>query len=57
MDNSYPHWSNDPLAPLVKQTKLDLDGLEKAIVGRARRLVAREGTISKVISAVRRERE
>jgi hypothetical protein len=48
-----PLWSTVHLAPLVKQAKLDLDGLAKAMVDRIGKLVAEEEKITKLISKVR----
>ena len=55
MDESFPLFSIVHLAPFVKQAKLDVDGLEKAMVDRTRKLVAREGKINDLISKVRRK--
>jgi hypothetical protein len=49
----YPLWSTVHVAPLVKESTLDVDGLEKAIVDRARKLVAKEGAITNLISKLR----
>lgn len=54
-DEPFPLWSTIRLAHLVRQSRLDLDGLEKALGGRIRRLVAAEAKIAKLISAVRRK--
>jgi hypothetical protein len=54
MDVGYPLWSTVHMPALVKQGNLDLDGLEKAIIDRTRRLVAKEGKISDLISKLRR---
>jgi len=52
-DENYPLWSYVYLAPLVKQSTLDTDGLEKGIVGRVRKLVAKEEKITNFISTLR----
>jgi hypothetical protein len=54
LDESYPFWSTVPLATLIMQKTLDVDGLERAMIDRARRLVAKEEKISKLISTLRR---
>lgn len=54
-DDCFPLWSTVHLGPLVKQSKLSLDLLERAIVQRFRRLVGAEAKISKLISVVRQK--
>ena len=49
----YPLWSTVHLTPLVKQSTLDVDGLERAIVDRVRKLVVKEDKITTLISKLR----
>lgn len=56
MDDTYPLWSNVPLTPLVRRpNRLDLDGLEKAILQRVRKLVEKEDKITNLISKVQQK--
>lgn len=53
MDEHIPLWSRVDLPTIVRQARVDLNGLEKAIIGRARELITREKKISKLILTVR----
>jgi hypothetical protein len=51
---NFPLLSIVHLVPFVNQARLDVNRLEKAMVDRTRKLVAREGRINDLISKVRR---
>jgi hemerythrin superfamily protein len=55
-ENYYPLWSTVHLAPHVNHSRLDLDGIEKTILNRVKRLIAVEGKISDLILEVRHKR-